>query len=87
MSTRHVGDQAAGIESTVVFPMVADPVPSCVEDARAIPKSRQRQENQAKAGLLVQLAARAHGKGLSLFAYLADLVPEDIGTTRFLSLE
>jgi hypothetical protein len=24
---------------------------------------------------------------LSLFAYLADLVPEDLGTTRFLSLE
>jgi hypothetical protein len=63
MSTRHVGDQAVGIESTVVFPMLADPVPSCVQDARAIPKSRQQQKIQAKAGLLPQQAARAHGKG------------------------
>ena len=86
-STRRLGLQAAGIESTLVFPILDYPVPSCFQDTRAIPKSRQRQKVQAKTALLPQLAVRAHGKGLSLFAYLADLAPEDLGTTRFLSLE
>ena len=86
-STRPLGLQAAGIESTLVFPILDYPVPPCVQDARAILKSRQRQKVQAKTALLPQLAVRAHGKGLSLFAYLADLAPEDLDATRFLSLD
>jgi hypothetical protein len=87
-STRRLGLQAAGIESTLVFPMLADSVPPCVEDDRTIRESQeQRQKTQAKTGLLPKLAARAHEKGLSLFEYLADLAPEDLGASRFLSLE
>ena len=87
ISTRRVSLQAADIESSVVFPMLGDPVPFCIQDDSAIGKARQRQRLQAKASLLLQLATKADEKGLSLFAYLADLAPEDVGANRFLSLE
>jgi hypothetical protein len=86
-SKRRLGLQAAGIESSLVFPRLADSVPPCVEDDRTFRESQQRQKTQAKTGLLPELAARAHEKGLSLFEYLADLAPEDVGASRFLSLE
>ena len=63
------------------------PVPPAIQDDRAIRKFRQRQKVQAKAALLPQLAAKADERGVSLFAYLAELAPEDVGASRFLSLE
>jgi hypothetical protein len=87
LSTRRISIQAAGIESPVVFPMLGDPVPFCIQDDSAIGKAPQRQRLQAKATLLLQLAGRADEKGLSLFAYLADLAPADVAAIRFLSLE
>jgi hypothetical protein len=67
--------------------MLGDPAPFCIQDDSAIGKARKRQRLQAKPGLLPQLAAKADEKGLSLFAYLAELAPEDVGANRFLSLE
>ena len=86
-STRRLGPPSAGLESTLVFPMLPDSVPLCIVDDRTVRNSQQRQENQAKTGLLPKLATEAREKGLSLFEYLADLAPEDGGGSRFLSLE
>jgi|GEM_PF-5858279 len=47
----------------------------------------EQQENQGKVDLLAQFAERARRRGLSLFAYLIDIAPEDIGDRRLLSLE
>ena len=77
----------AGIASTPVFPMLADSVPTRVEDDRTIREPQQRQETQAKTGLLPKLATKAREKGVSLFEYLADLAQEDVVASRFLSLE
>ena len=76
-----------GIESTVTPPTLPGFVPVTVQDGRAIRKSRRWQKLQAKAALLPQLAAKAEKKGVSLFAYLAELAPDDIGASRFLSFE
>jgi hypothetical protein len=65
-----------------MFPMVLGLVPSAIKDDPAIRKFRQRQKVQAKAALLPQLATKADEKGVSLFAYLADLVPQPLRHAR-----
>jgi hypothetical protein len=82
-TSRRAGLKAAAIESTAVFTMSAYPVPFFIRGDRAIRKTRQRQRLQAKDALLPQLAEKAAEKGLSLFAYLAGLAPEDVGPSRF----
>jgi len=86
-STKRSGFQAPSIEWTVMFPTLPNLVPPDIQDSRAIRKFRQRQKLQAKAALLPQLVANANEKGVSLFAYLADLAPGDASASRFLSLE
>jgi hypothetical protein len=87
-STRRLGLQSAGLESTLVFPMLADSVPPCIEDDRTVLQFQKRQEEpKAETGFLSKLATKAHEKGLSLFEYLTDLTLEDGGGSRFLSLE
>jgi hypothetical protein len=86
-STRRLGLELPGLESSLVLPMLPDCIPSCIEDERTMRNSQKRQEIQAKTGLLPKLAAKAREKGVSLFEYLADLAPEDGGGSRFLSLE
>jgi hypothetical protein len=85
-STRRLGLESASLESSLVFPMLPDSIPSYIEDER--PRNFQKwQEIQAKSGLLPKLATQAREKGLSLFEYIADLAPEDGGGSRLLSLE
>jgi hypothetical protein len=86
-STRRLGLELPGLESSLVLTMLPDSIPSCIEDERTMRNSQKRQEIQAKTGLLPKLATKAREKGVSLFEYLADLAPEDGGGSRFLSLE
>jgi hypothetical protein len=86
-STKRGCVQAASIEWTETFPTLPGTLVPPIQDDRAIRKFRPRQKVQAKAALLPQLAAKADERGISLFAYLAELAPEDVGASRFLSLE
>ena len=45
---------------------------------QAIRESKQRHKIQAKTAILLQLATRAHEKGVSLFEYLTDFASEDV---------
>jgi hypothetical protein len=86
-SARRLGLESASFASSLVLPMLPDSISSCIEDERTMRNSQKRQEIQAKTGLLPKLATKAREKGVSLFEYLADLAPEDGGSSRFLSLE
>jgi hypothetical protein len=57
------------------------------DEEKTIRKSQPAQPSLIKTEFLPKLAKKAHAKGSSLFAYLADLVPDDRGRSRFLSLE
>jgi len=45
-STKRLRLQTVGIESALIIPMLADPVPPCVEVGRTIRESKQRQKMQ-----------------------------------------
>jgi hypothetical protein len=47
----------------------------------------RQEDNREEVDLLAQFAEMARQRGVSLFAYLADIAPEDVGDRRFLSLE
>ena len=47
----------------------------------------EKQDDQGEVDLLAQFAEKARQRGLSLFAYLIDIAPEDVGDRRPLSLE
>ena len=49
--------------------------------------SEQQENNQGEVDLLARFAEKARRRGLSLFAYLIDIAPEDVGDRRLLSLE
>jgi hypothetical protein len=44
-------------------------------------------DNREEVDLLAQFAKMARQRGVSLFVYLTDIAPEDVGDRRFLSLE
>jgi hypothetical protein len=46
-----------------------------------------QEDNRQEVDFLAQFAEMARQQGVSLFAYLADIAPEDVGDRRFLSLE
>ena len=45
------------------------------------------QNDHGEVDLLAQFAEKARQRGLSLFAYLIEIAPEDVGDRRALSLE
>jgi hypothetical protein len=47
----------------------------------------RQEDNREEVDLLAQFAKMARQRGVSLFAYLTDIAPEDVGDRRFLSLE
>jgi hypothetical protein len=49
--------------------------------------SEQQENNRGEVDLLERFAEKARQRGLSLFAYLIDIAPEDVGDRRLLSLE
>jgi hypothetical protein len=56
-------------------------------NVRADQGSEQEENNQREVDLLARFAEKARQRGLSLFAYLIDIAPQDVGDRRPLSLE
>ena len=56
-------------------------------DERGNQGSEQQENNQGEVHLLGRFAERARERCLSLFAYLIEIAPEDVGDRRLLSLE